>query len=322
MIKFFKQIKTELFFIYKLFNPKYTPVCRFKFTCYLNYFKNRFCPSLLIRRAPVFKCEHRGRFEIHVLCQRKDIWPLIWALGSFLFFSKLCPNIIIHDDGSFKYLDAELLKSKFNNLEVITRNEADEIIYATEKSEKILEYRRKGHPLIIKLIDIFLLSKSDKIMVLDSDVLFFQRPGEIIDFVNSKTNKEALISGLPEIFKKFEIRVDESYIQKYDLLNRKSEFMNSGIIVYNKQALTPEKLEEYFEHCLLKPNDYFVEMTGWNSLIAQLNYEFLSLDRYILKGQIEDQTVAKHFTSGRRQELYAYGIDIVRNKIKSLNNKN
>lgn len=308
-----KKIKLELFFLYKLFNPKYTPVCAGNIRCYFNYFKNRYFGSYLFKKLPNFKIEGKDDFEMHILCQKIDLWALVWTIKSFMNYSQLFPKIVIHDDGSFDSVDIGFLEAKFKNLKVIPKHEADKIIYDKIKfHNKTVAYRQKGHPLIIKLIDIFLLSRSNKVLILDSDVLFFNRPDEIIAFVRGQSNADALISGFPESFDKFQILVNNDYLKSHGLTNKKIEYMNSGIIIYNKSALTTNMLYEYFENCLRQYGDYFVEMTGWNCLIGQLNYNFLPLDRYIIKGRVSETTVTKHYTSGRRQELYAHGIDLIK----------
>lgn len=313
MNRLVKKLKLELFLIYKLLNPKYTPVCVGSLKCYSNYFKNRFFSGSLFEKFNGFKYEGDDDFEVHILCQKNDIWIMVWSLYSFLYFSGLKPSaIIVHDDGSFEDTDVSVLVSKFSNLRVISRPDADSNVLGLLTNEKAKLYRKEGHPLILKLIDVFVLSSAPKIMILDSDVLFFNRPEEVIRFVKGGSNSDALISGLPEVFKKFQILVDDEYLRRNNLINSKIEFMNSGIIVYNKSALSMDMLYEYFDNCLRNPPDYFVEMTGWNCLVGQLKYDFLSLDKYIVKGRVTETTVAKHYTSGRRQELYAHGIDKVR----------
>lgn len=317
MNKFAKKIKLELFFIYKLLNSAYTPVCKFNFKCYSNYFKNRFFGGSLFKKFQGFKFEGDDEFEIHILCQKSDIWIMVWSLYSFLYFSDLKPSaIVIHDDGSLNDDDKKMLISKFNNLQVISRETADEKIFNLLKDGKAKLYRKNGHPLILKLVDIFILSSAPKVMVLDSDILFFSQPKEIVQFIKGGTGLDALVSGIPELLDKFEIFVNNEYLTSRGLINKKIEYMNSGIILYNKSALTIDMLYDYFDNCLRDYSDYFIEMTGWNCLIGQLNYNFLPLDRYVIKGRVSDVTVAKHYTSGRRQELYAHGIDLMRKKLK------
>jgi len=46
------------------------------------------------------------------------------------------------------------------------------------------------------------------------------------------------------------------------------------------------------------------------------NVGSLLCGKYIIKGGIKENTVIKHFTSPRRHEMYAYGIDKARELCK------
>ena len=257
-------------------------------------------------------------FEIHTLCQEKDVPLLVWSLASFLHYSKLYPKIIVHDDGTLTKRSAEFLQSKFSNLEVIFRGEADRLIKDMPGlSGKLLEYRGKGHNLILKLVDICLLSKGSKIMVLDTDVLFFNEPQEIRGFMLND-QYDSLISAHDG---SYDLGIDKNYLNKHDLFNKRAAYMNSGIILFKKDKLTQDMLLGYFDSCLRDFGDYFVEMAGWGCIIAQTNYSLLPINKYIIKSKPTDNTIAKHFTSPRRHEFYIYGIDKIRKVIKYGSNK-
>ncbi len=316
MISLFKKVKLEFFYLRRLFNPKYTPSCRFNFRYYGNYFKNKLFGRFLIRQLPKYECSKKSNFEIHILCQKSDITQAVWTLWSFLDNSQLCPKIFIHDDGSLDKNSADILKARFDDVEIISRKEADEMIDRMRDISPIIKaHRNNGHPLILKLIDIFLLSKAEVVMVLDSDVLFFNRPAEIIDFISGKLDYDAIISGISGEAD-FKIKVSDEYDKKYDLTDRGANLMNSGLIVYKRSAIPLEWLVEYFENCKLGQGDYFIEMTGWCCLIARLRHYILPPEKYIIKGKPQPDTVMKHFTSSRRHEFYAYGIDMAKNSIK------
>jgi len=297
----FSKLKKELFYIKEMVRYGYGPLSL------LSYFKNRIFSWRIVKKIPRHKCERRDNFEIHMLCQKSDMIPAIWVLWSFLKNSQLCPKIVIHDDGSLDKSSIDVFNEKFDNIEIIWKKDADELIDKMNVNPVIKNYRKNGHPLILKLVDILLLSRAEKVMVLDSDVLFFKRPEEVIEFVEGNSGKDALIS---QARGRFSIKTDSNYLKKHDLINKKVELMNSGIILYNKSSVSEDKLSEYFENCELNVSDYFVEMTGWNCLVGQTNYEFLPYERYIIKGRPDSNTVAKHFTSPRRHELYAYGIEM------------
>lgn len=303
-----KAIKEELFFI------KETLRYGYKWRGVLRYLVNRFWVSKSVYNLRLPDYKPVNNVEIHVLCQKKDSGMLAWSLISFINTSGICPRIVVHEDGSFDKDTVNKLESKFPELEVLSLKRADELINnMTGLSPKLLEHRKYGHKLIYKLVDIFLLSQSEKVMVLDSDVLFFNYPGEISEFINGNSSYDSLISDQNGTY---DLKLPDDYLRKYNILNSHADWMNSGIILYDKKKIELDKLLEYFENTLRKPGEYLVEMAGWGSLISQTKFKFLTKEKYIAKGKPESDTIAKHFTSPRRHEFYIYGIDMVKKKIK------
>lgn len=279
------------------------------------YVKNKFFSRWLMGKVEPIIYQPDSDFELHVLICKKDLWMLIWSLKSFLFFSELIPRIVLHEDGTLDNDSIKKIKTIFPKAEIIERAEAEHLLkQLPEYNKTIKKFRERGHAMILKLVDILFLSSGKYIMTLDSDILFFKTPRLISDFVNGKLPYDAMISGVPGKGG-FKIAVDQTYIKKHKLDLDRLSAMNAGLVVLRKNALNYDKLAEYFDHVKLPVEDYFVEMTGWCCLISQLNYLLLPPDKYILKGKIEPNTVMKHFTSPRRHEMFAYGIDKVRKLI-------
>lgn len=304
MLAMLKKIKTEAFFIRRLFSQKYG------FIDYFNYFKNKLFGDYFLFKLPKHECSINNDFEIHVLCQKNDAHILGWALKSFLHFSKLCPNIIVHDDGSFDKKLASMFESKFSNLRVLFKTEADQLIKNYPGlPDDIRKYRDKGHPIVKEFFDLFLLSNAKKVMICDSDLLFFKRPTEIIDFVNGKSQFDALIS---RHNKTYDLMVSKEYEEKHKLIEKSADLMNPGLILINRESLTLDMFVDYFRNTRRGVEDYFLGMAGWGSLISQVNFDFFPPDTYIIKYRPNENTVMKHFTSPRRYDFFAYGIDIAR----------
>ncbi len=301
------KILEELFFIKETLRYGYGP------KGVLKYLINKFWKSKEIYNFKLPKYRAVENVEIHFLCQKKDALMLAWSLASFIIQTGICPKVIVHDDGSFDLDTASKLESKFPELKVLFLKKANQLINnITDLSPKLLKYRNHGHKLIYKLVDIFLLSQSDKVMVLDSDVLFFNRPEEILNFINGNADCDSLISRHDGTY---DLMLSSDYSTKYDIFKNEAGYMNSGIILYKKDRIGDDKLLEYFENTLREPGNYFVEMAGWASLISQTKFKFLTRERYIVKGKPNQNTVAKHFTSPRRHEFYIYGIDMVKKEI-------
>ncbi len=299
----FKKIRVELFFIARLF--------RDGLVLYIfQYCKNRFFGTYLLKKISKFEYIPDSKVELHTLCQKKDLWMLACSLKSFLYHSGLRPYIIVHDDGSIDNESAKLIESKFSGLRVLRKKEADELIKNFPGiTEKVLNYRAKGHIMIMEFMDIFLLSRADTVIVYDSDILFYKKPEEVVNFFNNDNHLDALIS---HQYGTYDLKMDDYYSQKYELENKRVGYMNPGLIVYKKESIKFDKFLEYFDHTTRAINDYFIGMTAWGCLISQTNFDFLPIEKYKIKKKPDENTVMKHYTSPRRHELYAYGIDLAR----------
>ena len=307
-----KQLKTEMFFWkemlrYGYWHPKY----------WQRYFKNKFIYHRLIDKIEAVTYQPDPDFELHTLICKKDIWMLIWSLKSFLFFSGLNPRIVLHDDGTLDDKSIETIERIFPMANILKRAEAEQKLNSIPEYKGIIKkFREQGHIMTIKLVDVLFLSSGKYVMTLDSDILFFNTPQLIIDFIRGRLSYDAMISGIPGQGG-FQIAVEPSYTEKNSLDSSRLSSMNAGLVILRKDALSYAKLMEYFENVKLPPEDYFVEMTGWCCLVGQMNYLLLPPDLYILKGKVGSQTIMKHFTSPRRHEMFAYGIDLVKLKMKN-----
>lgn len=252
-------------------------------------------------------------FELHMLSQEGNLWTLINSIKSFLFHSKLCPKIVIHSDGSMGEKMIFALKSKLSNLEVITPDQAEKLIDKLNIPEINRKYRKSKNIFLMRFVDMSYLSCGKKVMIMGDDVLFFKPPQEIIDFVNGKTSYDAIASKCDGVMS---LGVDDYYLNKYKLIDKEANRVNADLILFNKDSFNLDGIAEYFEHTLMDENYYFMEMAGFASIIAQGNLGFLPIDKYQIKGVVRQDTVMKHFTSPRRHELYAYGIDLARKIIK------
>lgn len=309
MSTMFRKLRKEAFFIKRLFSQSQG----YKLSSYFDYFKYRFFSQSILARLPRQTCSVNPALELHLICQESDLEMLQWSIRSFHHYSNLCPKIIIHDDGSIQKRSAQELENRFSNLKVLFRSEADRLIYNNVSIPEVVKTARKnGHPVLSQLTDVFLLSRAPIIMVMDSDVLFFNKPQELIDLIEGRVHFDAMIS---RQYGSYDLEVSDDYLKKYSLIDKETGYMNPGFIIYKRSSLKTEQLAEYFENSTRRSYSFFMPMAGWGCLIAQTNFKFLTPEKYIIKGRPNDQTVMKHFTGPRRYELFAYGIDMARREV-------
>ncbi|MBX4189735.1 hypothetical protein KW791_00335 [Candidatus Parcubacteria bacterium] len=300
--KIYQKLKIEFFYFKKMIRRG---VSLKEFS---NYYKNKFFGDFLFRKMKSWTCEKIDQnFELHILAQRSMLWPMAVSVRSFLYHSGLSPRVIIHVERDFDQKTVKLLKSKFNNIEVLPIDEATAAVNRrTDIDDKIKKYRLGKNPLILKLTDLMLLAKAKNVMFLGTDVIFFSPPKEIVDFVKGESLFDAWATfdtNPPPM------AIKESYAQKYDLYAKKAHHLNSDLILFRHDLVPLDQFKEYFENTL-EPEGYFVDMTGFAALLTNLNFNFFPYKNYHIKGGVEPHTIIKHFTGPRRDELYSHGIDL------------
>lgn len=306
----FNSVKTELFFIKRLLEEGYGP------KYWWPYAKNNFFGNYLFRYLPRYEYTADPDLELHVVCSSRHLWMLAWMLRSFFIQSGLKPSIVIHDDGTIDKPIAELIQSKFANVIVMFRDETTRQILEMPNVPAIIKKARAGsHFFLDRLINLAIFSKAKRVLLSDVDILYFRPPIEIIDFMTGKTGLDALGQQSLESSEPYDLKMDDHYADKYKLKEKRLHLMNGGYLMLDRQKLNLGQVAEYLEHVQMPFTDYFIEMSGWACILAQLNFEFLSPDRYAIKGFLNDKMVMKHFTSPRRYEMFAYGIDEARKKM-------
>lgn len=312
-----KSIKTELFLIRRLLQEGYGP------RYWWPYFKNRFLGNYLIRFLPRFDYQADPDLELHTISGKKGLWMLAWMLRSTLIMSKLKPVIVIHDDGTLDKYSEKLIKSKFANVNILFRRETTKKILAMPDVPDIVKKARaEGHFFLDKLISIFLFSKAKRILASDTDVLYYGFPAEVVDFMLGRSSCDALLSRSHGIvspygdsYGSFDLMMDEYYVQKYKPQEKDAVSFNGGYLAVDREKLNLNQLVEFLNHTNRPFNDYFIEMACWACVLSQLNFAYLPNDRYSIKGPVTEKTIFKHFTSPRRYEMFAYGIDLARKKM-------
>lgn len=135
--------------------------------------------------------------EVHQLLGHRHIGMGLWSLKSVLVATGLPLGVTIHSDGSLTTEDIEFAKRHLSGVRMIPRDEADAAMEARLRdfpacrsfrfgNVPVTNHRGQSYNMFIMaliLFDIPLLSRADKVMILDADVLFFKRSPELSDWV-------------------------------------------------------------------------------------------------------------------------------------------
>jgi hypothetical protein len=111
---------------------------------------------------------------------REHLTMVAWMLASWTTASGRNWRIVLHEDGTLPADAAARLRDLGLNISVVSRREADARTAAALQSTPLCARYRTEHPLGLKIFDVPLLQAAPRFLLIDPDVLFFQRPDEIL----------------------------------------------------------------------------------------------------------------------------------------------
>ncbi len=267
-----------------------------------------------------------NKFPLHnmgisILLCHKDVHLALICLSSLFYFSKKKFPVFILDDGSLTDFDTELL-TKFFNANILSRNEANRFEASIKQSSpslfKLLR-SKKTNPYKYK-IELLLLSPFKRFIILDSDILFFTTPKEIIDWGNQK-DKSFIYSDLNADTYLFRQKDLETNLLTKRLIYRNiyktKDFKNiitSVVGIPDKSLVKIKKIDRFLrevDKMELLTFKYLEEMVFWN-LFADLPNNKISPEKYytyinqINTFRTKNKTMI-HFPGTKKGRMMFYG---------------
>lgn len=215
-------------------------------------------------------------FEVHMLLQHGRVDEALWALYSLAQQSEFHFWPVIHDDGTLTRTDGILLKHIFPNTQIVDRRTADEVVsgYFERNGLPLCARLRGGYVMAMKLFDLQFFSRTDQIILLDSDVLFFHPTTEL-----------NLPSDGSHPFPLYSLDHRSNYSLSDDQLRRLLgrpciERFNPGVLRTSPAVLDFTHIEAYLKHPSFwradGSPDYFAEMTLWAMELTHAHAQPLS----------------------------------------------
>ena len=242
--------------------------------------------------------------EIHVLTSRQDWLNLIWALKSFYRVAKKRYTLCIHEDGSLTESLIETLTKHFPAARVISKSRADaEVLPSLASFPRCSEFRRANH-LAPKVFDFPFYLKSDRMLLLDSDVLFFREPAELLRLIEDPNYRLNIVNR------------DVASAYTVDLAEVKSrtgvnviERFNSGLGLIHKDSLRLDWTEEFLGlPGILEGHFWRIEQTVQALGSSRFGVELLPEHYDIRLDRGIDGSPARHYVGAIRHLFYSEGI--------------
>ncbi len=217
--------------------------------------------------------------EIHMLLNHRMVLEGGWAIYSFMYFSKRRCHPMIHNDGTLNAKDISFLKSLFPGIDIISRVDANrEVIDALEKKGfSRCAQLRKNSILSLKLFDTIHYSREKRLVILDSDVLFFKYPKEILDSLDLKRS----LVYFPDNGHRYILNEEEMR----SLLGRPCVAkLNSGVMTVSAKDVDWARIERYLSNPKFWNGDgtgnYYSEQTLWAMELTHAEAMILPEEEY------------------------------------------
>jgi hypothetical protein len=255
-----------------------------------------------------FWSEPPQKTPIHLLTGKNDWQLCAWALASFFHFSEQTWKVVIHDDGTLPENARKELKRLFH-CRIIGRDEADAVMNQRLTAFPLCQEYRQRHPLALKIFDFAHFCEADRFIALDSDVLFFRFPPEIMAWVASGAdecwfNEDVAESAL--------ISAEQAWS---DLGVPLWPRVNSGLGLVAKAALDLEFCERALgETSILQGHIWRVEQTLFALCASRYGKGGLLPKTYevTLARQATSDAIARHYVGAVRERFFGEGLKWLR----------
>ena len=201
------------------------------------YYRERVAPRILLTPPVIDTVD--PTCEVHALTCAGDWQCCMWALKTFYRYSARPYRLCIHEDGTLSPRECEELRRHFPRARLIRRAEADARAESLLRDYPRAAAFRRTNLLAPKLLDFLAYLESDRLLVLDSDVLFFDRPEALIARIESPERRNAWNADFGDAY-----TVTADQVQRalgFDLVSR----VNSGLGLVHRDSLRLDWIEEF-----------------------------------------------------------------------------
>jgi len=234
--------------------------------------------------APV--TSHADGLPIHFLTGKNYLYQTLFCIRSLTKSTDAHFKFILIDDGTFDADLAELVQRLLPNAEIISAELIEKNLaqYIPLSCNALLE-KRKVYPHIRKLTDIHTLPGNSWKLVMDSDMIFWAEPKEILFWIEKPDSPLYMRDCIPSY--------GYSDLTLKKLLGKQlPELVNVGVIGLNSDYIDWQKINEWIK--ILESREgtsYYLEQALTAMIIGDRPSTILAENEYIVN---PDEQVIKH----------------------------
>jgi hypothetical protein len=239
--------------------------------------------------------------EIHVLTSEVDWLNLLWALKSFYVHSGRSYALCIHDDGTLHDEARQALRAAFPDARLILRAEADARVQPSLAKFPLCQQLRATNVLALKVFDFHAFLEAERMMIFDSDILFFSQPTALLKILET-SDRNSLNRDW-----RFGYTVNPKTVSA-TLGFELPPLINSGLGLIHRASLRLDWIEEFLTLPGVLSHHHQVEQTLIALCSARYGFEMLPEPYDVRIGPSSEDLPCRHYTGPIRHLMYAEGI--------------
>jgi hypothetical protein len=130
-------------------------------------------------RNPHAKKPHEET-PVHVVTGSDDWLMACWMMASWFHFTERNWRVVIHDDGRLPNEARSAFVKMLSGVRGVSAVDADHTVLEALAGHEACRKYRLAHPAARKIFDVPILNRTDRFIILDSDILFFRKPEAIL----------------------------------------------------------------------------------------------------------------------------------------------
>lgn len=197
--------------------------------------------------------------DVRMLVCKKDFIMAILCLKSFIRYYNNC-TVHIHDDGSLDENAIHLIESHIIGSQVIRARDSNEWFRSKERNlydkRELAKKMFKIMPITVhKLFDLYYMSDANKVILLDSDILFLRKPAKVINWI---IDEHTLSNMYAQPYLKNLIIKNETIkllFPGHDIIEK----FNSGLLCVDKRLISSDLILEVLDKV---QSDHHIRILG------------------------------------------------------------
>ncbi|MEQ1948432.1 MAG: hypothetical protein ABL995_14670 [Bryobacteraceae bacterium] len=257
----------------------------------------------ILKATPLTGTNDHAICEVHLLTSKEDWLNACWAILSFYRASGANYALTIHEDGTLPPFAHGALSRLFPDARIIRRSEADRQVRASLVNYPRSLAFRESNKLSLKVFDLLHYIRAPRVMLLDSDVLFFSHPTELIRRIEDPTyNRNSANEDIASAY-----TVDASTVHRHCGFTPVERF-NSGLCLFQRESLRLDWFEEFLGIPGAIGHFWRIEQTLLALASSRFGCELLPEEYKVrVEAGIADRPV-KHYVGAIRDLMYREGL--------------